>query len=47
MDYQINTKQTEGMADFYNAFHAVWRHRYENDLEKEGNEIKPINNNSL
>ena len=34
----------DSMADFYNAFHAVWRHRYEHEMEAQGHnnlEIKP------
>lgn len=30
------------MQDFYNAYHAVWRNRYENTLElDDNNNIKP------
>jgi hypothetical protein len=31
------------MQDFYNAFHPVWTHRYENLLKlDENNQIKPM-----
>ena len=35
------------MADYYNAYHAVWKNRYENELVKNDNIIKPINSNSV
>ena len=45
LQHQLNTN--EGMADYYNAYQAVWRNRYENEITKDGNQIKPIINNSV
>ena len=39
-----NGLKTDGMAYYYNAYKAVWRHRYENDLAMGGQsnrEVKP------
>ena len=27
-----NVVKPDNMSDFYNAYHAVWRNRYENDI---------------
>lgn len=44
---QAYAPSSEGMGDFYNAYHAVWRNRYDNEIMKEGNQIKPVSINSV
>lgn len=39
---KTNALPTEGMGDYYNAYHAVWRNRYDNEIIKQGHEIKPV-----